>query len=260
MATQLAFMPLVSSHAKNASQAWGASGRGSERVMAARAIFRRPSARGLVFSLSKEEEVAKKDEVPNQPKRNLVLIGGRGCGKSSIGRRLLATDKRFKLMSLDDLIVYEANGQSIPQIVEERDWRGFRDLEYEVVKKSAAISEWALIDAGGGVVVDLDEDGNEVFSSRKVDALRATGVVVYIKRDVEYLIHRTAGDSNRPDLSASQSFCEIMERREPFYQQAADIVVIAAGKKKIEVAREVMDRYLDLTGESVERAPGKPVW
>jgi shikimate kinase len=44
----------------------------------------------------------------------------------------LATDKRFKLMSLDDLIVYEANGQSIPQIVEERDWRGFRDLEYEV--------------------------------------------------------------------------------------------------------------------------------
>jgi ribosomal protein L16/L10AE len=39
-----------------------------------------------------------------------------------------------------------------------------------------------------------------------------------------------------------------------------DIVVTAAGKKKIEVAREVMDRYLDLTGESVERAPTKPVW
>jgi shikimate kinase len=60
-----------------------------------------------------------------------------------------------------------------------------------------------------------------LFLPRQVDALRATGVVVYIKRDVEYLIHRTAGDSNRPDLSASQSFREIMERREPFYQQAA---------------------------------------
>jgi hypothetical protein len=28
--------------------------------------------------------------------------------------------------------------------------------------------EWLLIDAGGGVVVDLDEDGNEVYSQRKV--------------------------------------------------------------------------------------------
>ena len=35
-------------------------------------------------------------------------------------------------MSLDDLIVYEAKGQGIPDIVKERGWSGFRDLEYEV--------------------------------------------------------------------------------------------------------------------------------
>lgn len=58
----------------------------------------------------------------------------RRCGKSSISRRLLATDKRFKLMSLDDLIVYEAQGSSIPKIVEDRGWPGFRDLEHEVTR------------------------------------------------------------------------------------------------------------------------------
>ena len=56
----------------------------------------------------------------------------RRCGKSSICRRLQASDKRFKLMSLDDLIVYEADGASIPEIVEERGWTGFRDVEYLV--------------------------------------------------------------------------------------------------------------------------------
>ena len=54
-----------------------------------------------------------------------------------------------------------------------------------------------------------------------MEALKASGLVVYIKRDVDYLIGRIEGDTNRPDLSASQSFREIMERREPFYQQAA---------------------------------------
>ena len=52
-------------------------------------------------------------------------------------------------------------------------------------------------------------------------ALKASGLVVYIKRDVDYLIKRIAGDSNRPNLNASKSFMEIMERREPFYLKAA---------------------------------------
>merc|ERR1712224_755577 len=49
----------------------------------------------------------------------------RGCGKSSICRRLLAHDKRFKLMSLDDLIVYEES-MSIPEIVSKHSWNYFR--------------------------------------------------------------------------------------------------------------------------------------
>jgi len=220
---------------------------------------RPPPIRRVVFGTKALKVAAAQgalNEGSDSKKWNLVLIGGRGCGKSSIGRRLLATDKRFKLMSLDELIVYEANGQSIPEIVEERGWRGFRDLEYEVVAKASAWSEFALIDAGGGVVVDLDEEGNEVFSDRKVEALRAAGLVVYIQRDVDYLISRIEGDSNRPDLSASQSFREIMDRREPFYQQAADIVISAKkNKKKIAIAQEVMEAFLEHTGE--ERASGK---
>ena len=38
----------------------------------------------------------------------------------------------------------------------------------EKVAGTSSSSDWLLVDAGGGVVVDLDEDGNEVYSERKV--------------------------------------------------------------------------------------------
>jgi len=48
---------------------------------------------------------------------NLVLIGGRGCGKSSLCRRISALDSRWQLFPLDTLVSYEADGLSIAEIV-----------------------------------------------------------------------------------------------------------------------------------------------
>ena len=67
--------------------------------------------------------------------RNLALIGGRGCGKSSIAKRLARTNRNFMLFSLDALVRYEAGGSTIPEIVERDGWLGFRDREFEVVEK-----------------------------------------------------------------------------------------------------------------------------
>ena len=198
----------------------------------ARACWTRRDARASIARVAgRRRSAASVDAGSAGAGLNLIVIGGRGCGKSSVCRRLAAADKRFKHMSLDDLIVYEAGGASIPAIVDERGWRGFRELEFEVcVKAGRAFDGFALIDAGGGVVTDLDENGEEVFSQRKVDALKAKGgVIVFLDRDVDYLIERIAGDSNRPDLNASKSFREIMERRLPWYKKAADFIVDGGG-------------------------------
>ena len=187
---------------------------------------------------------------------------------------MVASDPRFTLRSLDDMIVEEA-GMSIPEIVETRGWRWFRDAEFSACERVAAGARerrasgdtnpnplanprWTLVDAGGGVVVDLDERGNEVFSERKVEALRGAvtragareNVLVYLKRDVGYLVNRTSGDRNRPSLSESVSFATLMERRAPWYFRAADYVVDAAGgaiesevKTKREIKREVLEYF-----------------
>jgi hypothetical protein len=55
---------------------------------------------------------------------NLVLIGGRGCGKSSLCRRIAALDSRWQLFPLDTLITYEADGLSIAEIVAKHGARG----------------------------------------------------------------------------------------------------------------------------------------
>ena len=103
---------------------------------------------------------------------NLVLIGGRGCGKTSLAKRIARTNRLFMLLSLDALVRYEAEGARIPEIVAREGWAGFRARELAVVEKVSAIEGGALIDTGGGVVVELDRDGHERYSARKVDALR----------------------------------------------------------------------------------------
>jgi shikimate kinase len=184
---------------------------------------------------------------PDLP-RNLALIGGRGCGKSSISKRLARRNRHFMLFSLDALIRYERGAITIPEIVEKEGWAAFRDLEYEVVRRVSAFRGGALIDCGGGVVVDLDAEGGEIFSRRKVEALRRTSLVVYLSRDFEYLESRVEDDSNRPSLSQSEDFLSIMKRRDPWYRRAADWVVDCDDKTKPELADELLHWYYERIG------------
>ena len=180
--------------------------------------------------------------------RNLVLLGGRGSGKSSISKRLARLNRNFMLFSLDDLIRYEAEGRSIPEIVEAEGWAGFREREYAVVHKLSAFDREALIDCGGGVVVDIDDSGEEIYSERKVELLRENGLVVYLRRDSRYLYERISGDPNRPLLSGKKSFREIMKLRHPWYREAADFEVDCADLTKDEITNLILAWFYDRTG------------
>ena len=169
---------------------------------------------------------------------NIVLIGGRGVGKSKISRLLSCKLKR-PVFPLDELIVYEENGKSIPEIVEDHDWHYFRDVEYKVAEKVSKLDD-AIIDCGGGIIIDLDENGNEYFSERKINALKKTGYIIWLTDDLEYLAKKIQDDPNRPDLSKTKSFMEIMERREPFYRKAADYIYSKKNIRKKRAVKEII--------------------
>ena len=66
---------------------------------------------------------------------NLVLIGYRGTGKSSVAT-LLGQQLGWPVVSLDDEIERQA-GQRIVDIVAQRGWDGFRDLEQALCRSYA---------------------------------------------------------------------------------------------------------------------------
>ncbi len=176
---------------------------------------------------------------------NLALIGMRGVGKSNISRRLGFAAKR-PVLSTDLLLEYET-GQTIPAFIAAQGWPEFRDREYAIVTRIAAL-DGVVVDCGGGVIVDLAEDGSEVYSARCVDALRARGPVVWLRGDIDRLAAKTASDPNRPSLHETRSAAEIMRRREPMYARAADVVIDVEGQKRSRLARELALRFADDLG------------
>ena len=174
---------------------------------------------------------------------NLILIGMRGAGKSNISRRLSVMTKR-PVLSTDLLIEYDNGGRTIPDIIADHggDWRAFRDMEYEVVRKVARL-DGAIVDCGGGVIVDLDKKGDEVFSERKVKALKKTGTIVWLKGDIARLAAKTKGSASRPTLDEARSAEEVMHRRLPFYEKAADVVIDIEGRKRSELAEKIFRKF-----------------
>jgi shikimate kinase len=139
------------------------------------------------------------------------------------------------------MIEYENGGQTIAGFLAESDgdWRPFRDLEFQVVQKVSRLSE-VIIDCGGGVVVELDESGREIYSERKVAELKAGGPIVWLSGDIARLAAKAKPGGKRPTLDASRSVEAVMRSRLLFYEAAADHVLDIEGKARSTLAKEII--------------------
>jgi shikimate kinase len=145
---------------------------------------------------------------------NLVLIGYRCTGKTTIGR-LLAARLGWPLVDTDSLI-QERAGKSIKEIVAAGGWPEFRRLEREAVSEVAA-SDRQVISAGGGAVLD---EANRV-------ALRQSGRVVLLTASAETIWKRMKADpktlAERPNLTDAGGLSEVrkvLADRQAAYQAA----------------------------------------
>lgn len=162
---------------------------------------------------------------------NIVLIGYRGTGKSHVGR-LLSDKLSFPYVSIDKAIVLRA-GMSIPDIVSQFGWPGFRDRETLEVRE---ISVWdgIVIDTGGGVVERPEN----------IQALRENGFLIWLKATVPTIVSRIAKGSERPALTEGKSFteevAEVLERRVPLYRSAAMHEIDTDGLAPEEIAEQIV--------------------
>ena len=154
---------------------------------------------------------------------NLVLIGYRGTGKSTVGK-VLARKLGRTVVSTDAEIVKRAQLSG---------WDHFRDLESAVCRDFAARDQ-LIIDTGGGAILRPEN----------VDALRRTGTLVWLTATVETITRRIGGDTQRPSLTGTKSFTEeirdVLNERTPKYQAAANHVVSTDGASTTEVAERIL--------------------
>jgi shikimate kinase len=140
---------------------------------------------------------------------NIILVGFMGAGKSVCGR-LLARRLGRCFVETDDLITAR-HGRSIPEIFATEGEARFRALEAEVLE-SLRLKTGDVIATGGG------------FPCRegRMEALRALGVVVWLRGDVPELERRARRTGDRPMLAGrtTDEVVALCREREPYYRRA----------------------------------------
>lgn len=163
---------------------------------------------------------------------NIVLIGYRGTGKSSVGT-ILGNRLGMDCVGMDTRIIEKA-GMSIPKIVEKYGWAGFRDMESEVVRQLCEFDH-LVIDTGGGVIERPEN----------IEALRANGFIFWLKASVDTIIARIHEDTQRPALTSGKTFTEeveeVLKQRIPKYKMAAQFEIDTDNLTPDQIADRVIE-------------------
>jgi len=167
---------------------------------------------------------------------NIILLGYRGTGKSVISR-LLSKQLKRRLFSLDSMIE-EAVGIPIPEIVSMWGWPRFREIESKIVEQTVEEARDAVIDCGGGVILD----------DRNIKKLKENGKAVLLTATFETLLSRLSRDrNNRPRLKDGVSWEDehrkVLGEREGKYNAAADLVFDTTGKRPDETVYEIIESF-----------------
>lgn len=167
---------------------------------------------------------------------SIVLVGYRGCGKTSVGR-LLAERLRCELLDTDALIVARA-GMTIREIFAQSGEPHFRQLESAALDDALA-KRSTILSTGGGIILSPANRQKLKASARPV---------VYLACPPEVLLQRIQGDAasaiNRPNLTSLggglDEVRQMLTFREPLYREVATLIIDAASHTPTQLADEIL--------------------
>lgn len=149
-------------------------------------------------------------------KKNVILIGFMGCGKTSVGLRL-SYKLRMPVEDTDKMIEKKAQ-KKISDIFADEGEAYFRKMETELLQSLQNRTYGRIISVGGGTPICAE--------NRKL--LKRCGKVVYLRIRPETVYHRLQNDTSRPLLQCEDPLGrirELMEQRKKAYEDCADIIV-----------------------------------
>ena len=143
---------------------------------------------------------------------NIVLIGMPGVGKSTIGV-VLAKVLGYQFVDAD-LLIQEAEGKLLSELIEENGTDGFIEIENRV---NSQIQTHRNVIATGGSVV---------YGKEAMEHLKSIGTVVYLKQNLRVLQRRLRNLKGRGVvLKEGQTLADLYKERTVLYEKYADITV-----------------------------------
>ena len=174
-------------------------------------------------------------------KRNIVLTGFMGTGKTSTGKNLSQKLGR-SFIDLDHYIE-EKYQMKIPDMFSRFGEEYFRTREKEIVDEVSS-KHGIIIATGGGTVKD----------PWNIARLRENGIIVCLTSNIETISTRTEHRGDRPVLDREEksnrdriiAIERLLQERKKFYDQC-DVTVDTSDKSPMQVVEEIC-RYLKARG------------
>ena len=166
------------------------------------------------------------------PKKNLVLIGMMGSGKSTIGARV-AQLLHLPFYDVDKEIEKKAHN-TISEIFQQEGEVAFRELEYEIIQQLAAQSP-GVIATGGGAFIE----------KRNQEILKKNGIIFYLNASAETLFHRVKQTTHRPLLQTEDPLHrlkDLLEKRRTSYERA-DYQIDVEKQSLAEIIQQIITLY-----------------
>jgi len=149
---------------------------------------------------------------PEGNKKNIVLIGMPGAGKSTTGV-ILAKALRCNFIDTD-IMIQERSKKLLQEIIDTRGPDALKILEEETIL-SLHIHN-SVIATGGSVV----------FSNRSMQHLKQDGIIVYLQISYEEMEKRLKNIMTRGIiLSPGETLYQMYNERIPLYERYADITI-----------------------------------
>ena len=160
---------------------------------------------------------------------NIVLIGYRGVGKTTVGR-LLAKKMKRPFVDTDSEVERIAK-MNVQKIVSDFGWKAFRKKESEVARVLLK-NKNTVMSTGGGT-----------FTENMIRIDKRKNIVVLLTADIQKISSRIRG-TKRPSITgkgASDEIADVLKKRERKYVARADVVIDTSQVSQAKVASMIIE-------------------
>ena len=161
---------------------------------------------------------------------NIFLIGFMGAGKSTVAKYLNGT-YGMRVVEMDQIIA-DREQMSIADIFRIHGEEYFRKLETALLVELQSQSN-VVVSCGGGVPM----------REENVSAMKKNGRVVLLDAKPETILERVKDSHDRPLLENHKDveyIAELMEKRRPKYEAAADIRIATDRRSASEICEDMI--------------------